>query len=344
MDIFQSAGIQVKTIYSGESSLISLVNMTVAKQYRTFVVLIADPITLTTLLWVDGSFYYFNSTRCFHEQGTEEYAMDVARSVSQIIQFMQAHQIEHELEVIQIAGIVGNDIRLYQMALNGQGISVPSQAFDSSALSAGNGDVQGYLHAASGLVSNGKWHNILNQLGGKKRKKDNAAGSGKGFLIIGITFAVAVLATLGCFFYKLMKQQELDALEDEINNPTVLAQLDEYDTLVVRNSFLTSQYNAIADIDENLYTYPVCDDDILKVFTKCAGSLATVQFESFDANSGIVSITAKSDTVDNINVFIRALCNEDIFKTVDYTGYSYDSQTELWNINVTCTLTESAGR
>jgi hypothetical protein len=69
-----------------------------------------------------------------------------------------------------------------------------------------------------------------------------------------------------------------------------------------------------------------------------------VTFESFQADEGLVTVTAKAENVDDINKFIRELNGEDIFNKVDYTGYSYDEQTQLWDIHVTCTLTEAAGR
>ena len=55
-------------------------------------------------------------------------------------------------------------------------------------------------------------------------------------------------------------------------------------------------------------------------------------------------MTARADTVDNINKFIRKLCNVDIFNSVDYTGYSYVDSEAMWDIHVSCTLAESAGR
>ena len=49
-------------------------------------------------------------------------------------------------------------------------------------------------------------------------------------------------------------------------------------------------------------------------------------------------------SVDDINVFIKALTNEDIFCAVDYTGYSFNEAEGMWDIHVTVTLAESAGR
>jgi hypothetical protein len=80
------------------------------------------------------------------------------------------------------------------------------------------------------------------------------------------------------------------------------------------------------------------------VIEKCAGDYAEVSFESLNAETGIISITAQSGTVDDINKFIKAMSEQDIFNDIDYTGYEFVDETGLWNINISCTLAESAGR
>jgi hypothetical protein len=342
MEIFAAAGIGVKAICSGESSLISLAGITAAAKYKTFLMLIADNITLTSILWVNGSFYYFNNVRCFNQPGTPEYAMDVARSVSQIVQFMQANQIEFNLETIRLAGIAGVGIGMYREALEQMGINIPIEPFDSTMLSANQADVQSYISAASGLVTNGKWHNILNQFSDKKKK--TGGQSYKGIYAIIVVLIIMVVGTVAAAAVKMVRNSKLNELEDEINSPAVIMQIDEYDELLIRNSFLNNQYRAIADIDENIASYPVCNNDILDILSECAGNIVSVNFESFDADKGLVSISATAENVDNINLFIRELTTREVFNKIDYTGYSYDNQTGLWDIHVTCTLTEAAGR
>jgi hypothetical protein len=83
---------------------------------------------------------------------------------------------------------------------------------------------------------------------------------------------------------------------------------------------------------------------VIQLIDTCASNYVTVQFGSFDADSGRVILTAEAENVDDINKFIRELNSQDIFQKVDYTGYSYDTTAKLWDINVTCTLTEAAGR
>ena len=64
----------------------------------------------------------------------------------------------------------------------------------------------------------------------------------------------------------------------------------------------------------------------------------TVDFQSYSARTGVFSITASSTTVDDINQFIGDLLDMDIFESVDYTGYTLDSDGENWTINVVCSL------
>ena len=66
-----------------------------------------------------------------------------------------------------------------------------------------------------------------------------------------------------------------------------------------------------------------------------------VDFNSYNASTGVFSITASSPEVEDINQFIADLMAMDIFENVNYTGYSLSSDGKSWQINVVCTL---AGR
>lgn len=346
IDIFQEIGVKVKAVYSGESSLIRLAAMTVGKVYRTFILQIADKMTITTILWVDGAFYYFNSTRCFHEQGTEDYAQDIARSVSQIRQFMQANQIDHPIETVVLAGLNPNDLPLYQKAISQLEIYARVEMFSSNTIQASDVDVQSFFHAASGLVlaGSGSRQNFMDGYHAGKKKDKQGTVFGKGMIAIFVSLAVMLIGLAVCITIRTLKKRELQEMKDYNESPITLMEVARYDVLLERNAFLSAQYNAIDGVNQNLYTYPLCDSDIMNIIYDCAGGYATITFDSFDSDLGIITVTAKSDTVDNINKFIKQLSAVDIFSNVDYTGYSYVEETGLWDIHVTFTLAESAGR
>ncbi len=341
IDIFTEAGIKVKAIYSGESSIINFVAKTAGRKYGTFILEIADRMMITTLLFVNGTFYYFNSTRCFHEQESEEYAQDMARSASQIIQFMQAHQIEYPLETIILAGVNPLNIYTYSEAILQQGIQVPVQVFSDENLQA-NVDIQNCIHASSGLINTGKYQNFLTLFHSAKKKGSEEGKSKAGMFIIVGAVAVMAIILAATLTMKVLKNRELQDAKEA--NEAMEMQVLQYDLVTARNSFISRQYNSIVGLDENINTYPVCNTSVRNLIDKCAGNYAEVKFESFDADSGVVTFTATSGTVDEINLFIAELNKQDIFNSVDYSGYSFQELTNDWDIHVNCTLAESAGR
>ncbi|MBQ9234335.1 MAG: hypothetical protein IJ167_09940 [Lachnospiraceae bacterium] len=341
LDIFTESGIKIKAIYSGESSIINFVAQTAGKKYGTFILEIADRMMITTLLFVNGAFYYFNSTRCFHEQESEEYAQDMARSASQIIQFMQAHQIEYPLETIILAGVNPLNIYTYSEAILQQGIQAPIQVFADEKIQAGV-DIQNSIHATSGLVNTGKQQNFLTLFHSSKKKDEEQGGSKAGIFIIIGAVAVMLIALATAFTVRILKNRELKKAQDA--NDAMAMQVTWYDMVIAENSYISAQYNSIVGLDENIYTYPVCNTEVRNLINSCAGNFAEVSFESFDADSGVVTFKATSRTVDEINLFIAELNKQDIFNSVDYSGYSYQEGTGNWDIHVNCTLAESAGR
>lgn len=345
IDIFGEAGIKLGGIYSGESSIISLAKKTLGKDKKTFLLQIADSMTLTTILWVDGNFYYYNSVRCFHDQGTEEYAGDLARSVSQISQFMKANQVESVLEGVYIAGVEADDIPLYRSIISAQtGVNV-TELFDASGtISSGRDiEVQKYLYAISGLCDMGKLANFLKPYYAIEKQKGKK-GESAALIVIGGVFVIMLALLLMFVSIRIGKQRALQKLIDYNQSPEVMMESSRHDALSARNNFLSSQYAAIEDISQNILTYPSCSKEIAALITRCAIPYAEVEIDSFSADAGEINMTATASNVDEINKFITNLMGEEVFKDINYTGYTYNPSTDLWNIHVTCTMAESAGR
>lgn len=346
IDIFREIGIQLKSIVSGESSLIGLTAMTIGAVQRTFSLIIADSNILTTILWIDGSFYYFNNTRCFHEQETEEYAADVARSVSQIVQFMQAHQIEQQMESIVIAGIDRDNLSMYQRAVAQMGIQTPVQVFEASTLVA-SGETEGQkcLRSAGGLAINLKHQDFLKQYTlGAKKKNGAKKHVARQVIVILVVFLFVLIAVVSLYMMLLSRKAELRQLDEYNSSPEIINSISEYDMQSNKNRYLNAQRDAITSLNDHLLTYPVFDSGMIAQIEACAKGYATVSVEAFDAAEGTIQMTASSDSVDQINRFISKLNANEIFETVNYTGYTYNDSTSNWDINVTCTLAEAAGR
>lgn len=344
MKFFDGIGIKLKGIYSGEGSMISLVNATAAKNYGTFILMIADSMTLTTVLYVNKVFTYYNSVRCFHEPGTEDYAQDLTRSASQIKQFMQANQLDSELEAILLAGVEERDLTFYKTIMSEYGVQTKIDIFSDTKNIKGQDGIyaQKYLFATSGLFNNGIGGNYITRYQSKKTEKKDASNV-KYFVILGVTLLIMIVVFIFAFLHKKNKQDELERLEKYNNNPAILMQVEEFDKLTLRNSFLVGQYLSIASINENLDTYPWATSKVQKHIFKLAEGYATVTITSCDANSGTTNMSVMAKNPQIINEFITILMKQDIFHDVTYSGYNYTSD-EMYQVNVSCTLEEAVGR
>ena len=139
------------------------------------------------------------------------------------------------------------------------------------------------------------------------------------------------------------KENELQELEDYNNSSTVQMQVMEYDELTYRNSFLIGQYLSIANINENLATYPWVTSKVQQKIFKLSEGYATVTLTTCNADSGTTDMDVMASDVKIINEFITILMRQKMFHDVTYTGYSYSDEGQ-YHVNVTCTLEEAVGR
>jgi len=344
VDMFNQVGVKLKAIVPAESSLINYVSLRVAKDYKTFVTIIEDGASLITIVWVNGGFFYYNSVRCFYEQGTQEYADDVARSLSKISQFMQAQKVEQKLEQIVFAGCEESSIPMYRATIESIGMQVPVSRLKSDE------QMQHIIPAISGLYINNKMENFLPQYEEvlKNGGLDTGATSGSSFLgraiILAASFIIMLSIVIVMAVMKNAKQKELDEIVAYNESDAVMFGLMDYDYYSNQNNYLSAQIAAVEEIGDNIQTYPVGNTKLLRIVENCAAGYANISYGDFTANTGSISLTASSENVEMIHQFIKKLTQEDIFCTVDYSGYTYSEINNCWNINVTCILAESAGR
>ncbi|MDD6039420.1 MAG: pilus assembly protein PilM, partial [bacterium] len=105
IDLFKQAGIQVTNIAASMEGDVRLINRLPQIAGKTCLVQLMDGSNLTNLLYVNGTYKYSNRTRLYSETDTPGYGVEVARSVSNIIQFAKAQQIEEPITDIFVGGI-----------------------------------------------------------------------------------------------------------------------------------------------------------------------------------------------------------------------------------------------
>ena len=344
IEIFKSAGIKLKGIYSSEGVLIKMVEMTAAKMRRTFVVQIADGNLLSSVVWVNGIFYYYNSQRCWQNVGTAEYFEECSRTIDQIGQFMKANQITTPIETIYVGGMEKSNAEYYMGRLNETSGGTVIDSFDSGlgrGLPPGT-DIQSVLMAICGMMGRTACSNLLKHYSKPAEKSDNTTR----FRIV-LVLAVFIIMIAGLIVSLKLKydtQKELDELVDYNENPMMMASLMDYEYYSQQVVTAQNRRDTMYKIGEAFLTYPALTTPIYKELEKTASGYAEIEINSFSADAGQINFTVSAREVEDVNRFIAELMKAEAFTSVEYTGYSYDESIGIWDVHVSCVMRENVGR
>ena len=346
VEIFKEAGITLKSLVSAEGSILSLLDKTVNGYFKTFILQVMNGNIVTNILWVDGSFNYYNSVRCFNDVGTSAYYDDCARSLSNLNQFIQAHKIEQKIEKILIAGSDRLDVTYYGDLVSAYGIDAPvaivNQGLGPNAEK--NHKAQQVIYGFCGLFTDGqKESNFLANIGKKEKKSNINSELKRSIGIVALTLVVMLLVLLVSFALRMTRQVKYNILKAYNEDPLVSSQAMMFDAVSTQRDNVAARSNAIDNVLNTINTYPVLTKEVEKVLFDTAKGYAEIEIGSFDAENGLVNVTATATDVELINKYIYRLEEQEIFNSVKYTGYNYN-QDGTWSINVTCTFAEGVGR
>jgi hypothetical protein len=346
LNIFAQAGIRLNAIYSGESSMINLVQTTYGQAHDAFVLQIAGSMTFMTLLFINGAYVYHSGIRSFYEQGTPEYAGELARALGQIDQFVKVNHLGSLPGRLVLSGTRSEDTPLYGQHFKEAGFAGTLEEFSSSAitLQEGAGPLQQYLFSISGLFDNQTFGDYKRLLKGRRPQKE--APARKRWPGVVIVAAVMLVLWLASALYAMGIRAERDDLLEENSAQALSQQLAYEQALEEENEQLIGQYMAVGGICQNLGTYPQITSSVLKALSDCAGDWnIDLSGISYDADSGVLTliVSTASEDLKQIRGFVEGLRQLELFEDLDYTGYSYqgDGQYEL---HVTGILSGSAGR
>ena len=339
--MFKEAKFHIYAIYSGQESLIRFITDTVAKENENFVLMLKDTSTLYTLLWTSGEMAYFNSNHLISERG-QELSEELADGVRKLFQFMKANQLSEHVEKIFLSGFEKDAPALLTESLRNREIYAPAQLLKVKKGITLQDEEQfnECLGGISGMAPGTDNENFLDEYLYSRKKKRSVAGIKQYLSPIVISICVMAVFLSVLLVVKAFKESKLDNLNNQLSRSEISMR---YDALSAQNDELYATMNAYADVIVNLDTYPQCDSTIWGSIQSAAEGLVKIELEGFEDFTGVLSMTAIAGDVSNINKFITNLRNLGIFYEVDYTGYSFSSAANGWDVHVSCILDEKEG-
>lgn len=337
--------LRVQSVTVNQANNIRLMSRMPQVVDNTCIIQIMQGSTMTNILYIDGNYTYSTTSRLFSEVDTPGYGVEIARSVSNIIQFMKAQQLEAQIKNVFVAGISPDtftyvDEGIYQIDeriqtdwIRGEGV-INWQITDV--------ELTDNISMVSGLLTE-KGPTSIRQQYKKHSPRTRAMWAAiRRWSPVAVVAAVMLAAVIVLLVQCVTVSGRIQSAENYLENPTVVAEKAEYEQLLSENDLLSRQITYVQGVKEAIKSYPLGSSEVLREFERCVGDLASIEVTSFDSASGTMASSLKSDDVTDINLLISNLTQNDMFTNVEYTGYTYEENT--WTVNVVFILSASVGR
>lgn len=347
-EIFASLGITIDCIENGMGVMLRLTEQ--LKQIKSHkeacIVQYVDDITLFNALVVNGNFVYYNKNRLFSDAGTMSFFNEISNAASSILQFAKAQNIPEKIDRIYIAGVPREQLSMYEgtvLQMNADISVEPLTLEREMSVTASTVDIQNiskYALAIGGLIRTPEKLGIMSQMAQDPKKAGARSKKMKVILPVGILAGIMIAVTaavVGRLVFLNMALSDVQAYNTRFD---VVEACAEYDSLSNEIRALQTLSGSLDSFKGAVLEYPIIDSHTEQVVSSCAAGLVSAKISSYDSSSGVLTFDTSADNVELINQFIALMSQQDIFASVDYTGYVQDSAGQ-WNVKVNCRM---AGR
>ena len=110
IQMFQSFGISIDSIDSANGCAIRILQQLPKIQKGACIVQLLDDMNITNFLFIDGVYEYSSRGRIFNDRGTIEFGDEVARAVSNLLQFAQTQHFKERITNVYLGGIFDDEL------------------------------------------------------------------------------------------------------------------------------------------------------------------------------------------------------------------------------------------
>ena len=103
-DSFKNMGIKLNSVVSSAVAEIMSVDCLSYIKGKTCIIQGLDGMSLTNILYVNGAYFQYNSSRIFGERGTPAFGIECARSISNMQQFLKTQQVDEVMTHVYLGG------------------------------------------------------------------------------------------------------------------------------------------------------------------------------------------------------------------------------------------------
>lgn len=343
VELFAQLGISVENVECARGAVLRMVGRISQIKGETCVVQFVDDMTLINVLLYQGLYVYSGRSRLFADPGTVDFSVEIARSVSNILQFAQAQNIPEKIKKVYIAGLSKEDLQIYADSVR----QIDSQ-IDAEGLKPGDDvifrqkdiqieDASKYAIPSAGLIRTDSKTSLMGQIVKDPKKAARNKKRRKVLIPVAIIATILLGATAVLGGRTLYLAGQLKDVKEYNNRADILEACEKYDKANGSLRTAGALNNSLKGLKGSVLAYPRVDSATEQTVASCAAGLVTAEISSYNSEDGVLSFSTSAANVEQIHQFVDLLSQQPVFAAVDYTGYTQDSDGQ-WNVKVNCMM------
>ena len=345
LELFSGIGVEVTGVNTALACAVRLLEHLPELKGKTCVIQLMEDNNLTNILWADGFYEYSSRSRLFSDHGTESMGTEVSRTINNLMQFYVSLNKEEPLKEVYTCGMPEEDFRYCVGGMQSLGMDVrrlEASGVIEFSTHARTQEAGNYVFLLGCLFTSKRDRNMMTSY-----KKGRAENSGVGQLVkrvlpAAITLGICGAAAACMLVYNGSLQSQANALSDYLTDPSNVEKSSKSAEIQGEMAQISRKMSASQGVIDALASYPKVNSDVEAAISKAAGGSVSTEIRSYNGEEGALTLKASSARVESINGFVTKLNSLAMFRKVEYSGYTFNTDKKVYDINVICYLSENS--
>lgn len=346
--LFEQAGVEITSVEPALSVFVKRFMASPDIQKKNCVVQILDGQEIISILFVKGIYLYSQRNRIFSEDDSDLLAKEAGAVVDRLLQFATSQHVEDPISTLYLCGQNQAGLKTVIEENGGFNQQIFPKIYKEEKLrvkkrsrSTGLSD---FVYPLEGNGKKEKNLDFILQL--KKNSEKNRKKKTRMTLVLpaAAVLAVCLVITGILSFGYFNRISEIERLQRMMQLPDSVDGRISYELADTNIVSMESEMMEARQVWEKLMSYPTLTSGAAQKIQECAGEGVSAKISSFNRDSGVLSLEASATDVKSISSFIKGLQEQEMFETVEYSGYTKLPGEETYSIHVVCVMAEGAGR
>lgn len=345
---FTQVGIEVAAIVPALSGFVRCFMEHPEIRKKNCIVQIFDEQEIISILFVKGMYQYSQRDRIFFTEDQKTLAAKAGEVVDRLLQFASSQHIEDPVEILYLCGQSQEELKA---AIEGNvhfTQEIVPRVFKAETgrvtFKGCEGRKTGFVYPVEHLQKVEKQLDFLRQL--RRGNKENAKRRRLiSFLFLPAAILAICLVITGVLGIRYIKEsRELKRLQEMMQDAEMIEDHTTYELAAANINNMEQKMKEAKELWSHLMSYPTFCSDVEAALLNCRGSDIELEIRSFNRDSGVLTLSASAQNAASVSGFIERLREQEIFESVEYSGYTLDSGKGSYSIHVVCIMAEGAGR